>query len=261
MPAVIDLSGKVVLITGGTDGIGLAAAKACGAAGAKVIVASRRSENVERAVKELRDDGVDCHGIAAHAGKKEDIDRLVKESVQRFGGLDHLFINHAVSPGLMMTAAGNDQLPACTEEQWDKIFDTNVKSFWLLVRAALPELKAGSSIVLNASIGGYFPAPPTPVYGLSKTTLLGLVKALAIELGSKGIRVNGVAPGVIKTRLAGYQTEGKLGEERSNGTMLKRLGEPREIGEPVAFLLSQASSYVTGETLVISGGSFVGSKL
>jgi len=262
MTESMQLKGKVVLITGGTDGIGLAAAHAAGSLGAKVVVASRRQENVDKAVGELKAKGVECLGIAAHAAKTEDIARVVEDTVRHFGGLDHLFINHAVSPGLMyMVNKMSPKVPLCTEEQWDKIFETNVKSFWLLVRAAMPHLKEGSSIVLNASVGGYMPSPPTPVYAISKTALLGMVKALAVELGVKGIRVNGVAPGVIKTRLAGYQTSGKIAEERSNATFLKRLGEPREIGDAVAFLLSDAASYLTGETLTISGGMSTGSRL
>merc|ERR1712216_975890 len=166
------------------------------------------------------------------------------------------------SPGLMFMADQLDpKIPICTEAQWDKIFDTNVKSFWLLVLAAIPHLSQGSSVVLNASMGGYTPYPPTPVYGLSKTTLLGMVKSLACELGPKGIRVNGVAPGVIKTRLAGYQTEGELGAQRASMSFLKRLGEPREIGDVVAFLLSPASSYLTGESLVAKGGGCGMSRL
>jgi dehydrogenase/reductase SDR family protein 4 len=92
-------SGSVVLITGGTDGIGLAAAHSCGAAGAKVMVASRKQENVDKALAQLKAAGVDCHGIAAHAAKKDDIARMVEETLRRFGRLDHLFVNHAVSPG------------------------------------------------------------------------------------------------------------------------------------------------------------------
>eukprot|EP01062_Namystynia_karyoxenos_P062474 TRINITY_DN55362_c0_g1_i1.p2 TRINITY_DN55362_c0_g1~~TRINITY_DN55362_c0_g1_i1.p2 ORF type:complete len:290 (+),score=114.31 TRINITY_DN55362_c0_g1_i1:93-872(+) len=256
------LTGKVVLITGGTDGIGLAAAKALGRAGAKVVVASRRQPNVDKALGELRALGIDCDGLAAHAGKKEDIERMVAHTVQRFGGLDHLFINHAVSPGLMYLARQlSKEHPLCTEQQWDKIFDTNVKSFWMLAVAALPHMKRGSSIVINSSTGAYVPGPPTPVYGISKTALLGLMKSLAMELGPSGIRVNAVAPGVIKTRLAGYQTTGKLAEERSAATMLRRLGEPREIGDVVRFLMSDDASYLTGETMQVSGGMMAASRL
>eukprot|EP00756_Hemistasia_phaeocysticola_P051587 Hpha_TRINITY_DN26764_c0_g1::TRINITY_DN26764_c0_g1_i1::g.138919::m.138919/K11147/DHRS4; dehydrogenase/reductase SDR family member 4 len=256
------LAGKVVLITGGTDGIGLAAAKAVGTAGAKVVVASRKEKNVERAVATLRGMGITCHGIAAHAGKKEDIVRMVKETVGKFHELDHLFINHAVSPGLMnLVRKTRPELPVCTEEQWDKIMDTNVKSFWLIAKEALPHLKEGSSIVLNASLGAYYPGPPTPAYGISKTAVLGLMKSLAIELGSSGIRVNAVAPMVIKTRMAGYQTTGKLAEERAKIAMLKRLGEPREVGDVVRFLLSEEASYITGESFQISGGSTIGARL
>jgi len=242
-----------VLITGGTDGIGLATAHSCGAAGARVVVASRKQQNVDKAVASLRAKGVDCLGLAAHAAKKEAIHEMVQATVAHFGALNHLFVNHAVSPGLMCVAH-HDELPVCTEAQWDKIFETNVKSFWLLVLAAMPHLTEGSSIVFNASLGGYIPLMPTPVYGLSKTLLLGLVKSLASELGPRGIRVNGIAPGVIKTRLAGYQTDGDIAKGRIALTSLRRLGEPQEVGDVVTFLLSSGASYLTGENIPITGG-------
>eukprot|EP00756_Hemistasia_phaeocysticola_P045141 Hpha_TRINITY_DN18907_c0_g1::TRINITY_DN18907_c0_g1_i1::g.17617::m.17617/K11147/DHRS4; dehydrogenase/reductase SDR family member 4 len=257
------LSGKVVLITGGTDGIGLAAAMGVGKAGAKVVVASRKQQNVDRAVRELRGAGVECHGIAGHAGKKADITRMVEETVRHYGGLDHLFINHAVSPGLMALIKHPD-LPTCTDDQWDKIMNTNVKSYWLLAKEALPHLKSGSSIVVNASGSGYFPAPPISAYGISKTAVLGLMKSLAIELGGSGIRVNAVSPGVIKTRMTGY-TGNKSDEDRvlrpAAPPLLKRLGEPREVGDLVRFLLSEDASYITGESIQISGGSTFASRL
>lgn len=256
------LEGKVVLITGGTDGIGFAAAQACGLAGARVVVASRRQINVDRAVALLMADGIQCLGLVAHAGARGSASRLVADTLAHFGRLDHLFINHAVSPGTMfMVRQADPSVPLCTEELWDKIFDTNVKSYWLLVREAVSHLRPGSSIVFNSSVGGYHPAPPLGPYGISKTALLGMVKALAAELGPDGIRVNAVAPGVIKTRFGGNFNGGEAVRSREDATSLKRLGEPREVGDFVAFLLSQGSSYMTGESLSISGGMSMGSRL
>ena len=117
---------------------------------------------------------------------------------------------------------------------------------------------------MNASMGGYFPGDATPIYGVSKTAVMGLVKAAALELGHPKfqIRVNGICPGVIKTRFAGYQWQDPAEEKKRIGSyMLRRLGEPDEVGRVVAFLCSDEASYMTGENFQISGGSMVGSRL
>ncbi|CAH0398752.1 unnamed protein product [Chilo suppressalis] len=145
-----------------------------------------------------------------------------------------------------------------SEEAWDKIFDVNVKSSWLLTKEAYPELikRGGGNIVFVSSIAAYNPIFPLGPYGVSKTALLGLTKALAAELVHDNIRVNGVAPGIIATKFASFLTSSESVQERSLESIpMKRFGKPEEIASAVAFLVSEDASYMTGETVVVAGGS------
>jgi len=252
------LRGEIVLAIGCTDGMGFSAAKYIGMEGATIVVNSRREPNVTKAVNELKAAGVEnVVGIKEHAAKKEGIMNILEQVVQKYGKFDHLILNYGVSPGM-------GSILTYTEEQYDKVFDVNVKSFWLWIKHSVEHMNKGGSIVMNASMGGYFPGDATPIYGVSKTAVMGLVKAAALELGHPKfqIRVNGICPGVIKTRFAGYQWQDPAEEKKRIGSyMLRRLGEPDEVGRVVAFLCSDEASYMTGENFQISGGSMVGSRL
>ncbi|XP_060274926.1 dehydrogenase/reductase SDR family member 4 isoform X1 [Ovis aries] len=188
------LENKVALVTASTDGIGFAIARRLAQDGAHVVVSSRKQQNVDRAVAALQGEGLSVSGTVCHVGKAEDRERLVATAVKLHGGVDILVSNAAVNPffGSLMDV---------TEEVWDKILDINVKAAALLTKAVVPEMakRGGGSIVIVSSIGAYSPFPSLGPYNVSKTALLGLTKNLAIELAEWNVRVNCLAPGLIKT--------------------------------------------------------------
>ncbi|CAH2294476.1 dehydrogenase reductase SDR family member 4-like [Pelobates cultripes] len=264
------LQGKVALVTASTEGIGLAVVRKLAEDGASVMLSSRRQQNVERAVKELQQQGLDVEGTVCHVGKKEDRERLVETAVRRYGGIDILVSNAAVNP-----FAGN--ILDSTEEVWDKILDVNVKATFLLVKLVVPKMqeRGGGSIVIVSSVAGYTPFPSLGPYSVSKTALLGLTKALAPELLPLNIRVNGLAPGLIRTKFSSalWKDESMASmvksvvgvnkelqadyEPRKRAEQLKqwRIGEPEECAGAVSFLCSSDASYITGETIVVAGGT------
>uniref|UniRef100_A0A8C5MWT6 Dehydrogenase/reductase SDR family member 4 n=1 Tax=Leptobrachium leishanense TaxID=445787 RepID=A0A8C5MWT6_9ANUR len=191
------LQGKVAVVTASTEGIGLAIVRRLAQDGARVLLSSRRKQNVERAVQELQQEGLDVEGTVCHVGKKEDREKLVDLAVQRFGGIDILVSNAAVNP-----FAGN--IIDSTEEVWDKILDINVKATFLLVKLVVPKMRerGGGNIVIVSSVAGYTPFPTLGPYSVSKTALIGLTKALAPDLLPLNIRVNGLAPGLIRTKFS-----------------------------------------------------------
>ncbi|XP_060150621.1 dehydrogenase/reductase SDR family member 4 isoform X3 [Globicephala melas] len=188
------LENKVALVTASTDGIGFAIARRLAQDGAHVVVSSRKQQNVDRAVAMLRGEGLSVTGTVCHVGKGEDRERLVATAVNLHGGVDILVSNAAVMPFF-----GN--LMDVTEEVWDKILDINVKATALITKAVVPEMekRGGGSVVIVASVGAYRPFPGLGPYNVSKTALLGLTKNLAVELAQSNIRVNCLAPGLIKT--------------------------------------------------------------
>lgn len=191
------LDGKVCIVTASTEGIGLAIAKRLGAEGGKIVVSSRKQSNVDEAVKLLREQGATVHGVACHVGNASDRKKLFDETVERFGGLDILVSNAAVNPEV-------GQVLDASEQAWDKIFDINVKSSFMLAKEAKPIIvkRGGGAIVFMSSIGGYQPFEQLGAYSVSKTALFGLTKAAALDLVRDNIRVNCVAPGIIETKFS-----------------------------------------------------------
>lgn len=244
------LAGQIAIVTASTDGIGLATAQALGQRGAHVVVSSRHQANVDRAVALLQSGNIDVTGTTCNVGKSEDREKLVQKTVERFGGVDILVSNAAVNPFF-----GN--IMDSTEAVWDKILDVNVKSAFLLTKLVVPHMqkRGGGSVVFVSSVAGYQPMQALGPYSVSKTALLGLTKALAPELAQSNIRVNCVAPGVIKTRFstALWKNE-NIVEEFKKQLCIKRIGEPEEIAGVIAFLCSTEASYITGETITATGG-------
>ncbi|XP_041094797.1 LOW QUALITY PROTEIN: dehydrogenase/reductase SDR family member 4 [Polyodon spathula] len=251
------LQGKVALVTASTEGIGFAAARGLAQQGALVVLSSRRKDNVERAVAELRSQNLNVAGTTCHVGKREDRERLVATTVRDHGGIDILVSNAAVNPFF-----GN--IMDSTEEVWDKhrkalILDVNVKATILLAKLVVPQHggKGHGSIVIISSIAGYQPFQALGPYSVSKTALLGLTKALAPELAHMNIRVNCVAPGLIKTKfICGESVFLSLGLVRYLHRFFPfpRIGTPEDISGTVSFLCSEDASYITGETIVVAGG-------
>ncbi|XP_066461093.1 dehydrogenase/reductase SDR family member 4-like [Eleutherodactylus coqui] len=240
------LEGKVALVTASTDGIGLAIARRLAQDGAKVLVSSRKQQNVDKTVQELKMEGLDVEGTVCHVGKNEDRVKLVNTAIQKFGGVDILVSNAAVNPFF-----GN--VLDSTEEVWEKILDVNVKATFLLVKLVVPKMQER---------GRLSPPPANSILGrrlgpycVSKTALLGLTKVLAPELRSLNIRVNCLAPGVIRTRFGAiiWENESIL-DQAKHQLGISRIGEPEECAGAVSFLCSPDASYITGETLVVAGG-------
>uniref|UniRef100_A0A3Q0RDW9 Dehydrogenase/reductase (SDR family) member 4 n=1 Tax=Amphilophus citrinellus TaxID=61819 RepID=A0A3Q0RDW9_AMPCI len=223
------LAGKVAIITASTDGIGLAAAQALGKRGAHVVVSSRRQANVDQAVALLQSQKIQVTGTTCNVGKGEDREKLVRTTLGQYGGIDILVSNAAVNPFF-----GN--IMDSTEEVWDKVH----------IKPANPTLHVASPPRSLQALGPY---------SVSKTALLGLTQALTPELAQSNIRVNCVAPGIIRTRFSSalWQNEGIV-EEFKKQLSIKRIGEPEEVGGVIAFLCSEEASYITGETITVTGG-------
>ncbi|XP_050526803.1 dehydrogenase/reductase SDR family member 4-like [Daktulosphaira vitifoliae] len=246
------LEDQIAIITASTEGIGFATAKHLVKNGASVMISSRKESNVKKAVETLQKEfgKTKVHGVVCHVSKKEDRQKLIDETVKKFGGISILVSNAATNP-----VSGS--VLDCPDEIWDKIFDINVKSAFLLTKEIAPHIisRGGGSIVYVASISGINPMPMLGAYSVSKTALLGLTKVVAADLAVHNIRVNCVAPGIIKTKFASALTDNESLSEYLLQTMhMKRFGHPDEIGSIVSFLCSSSASYVTGEVIVASGG-------
>ena len=248
MSVSFSLEGKVAIITGASRGIGEAIARAFVAHGAKVVVASRKIDGVGSVAASI---GSAAFAVAAHTGKEDDCKRLVSSAVEHFGKVDILVNNAATNPyfGPMLDI----DLSA-----WDKTFEVNLKGYFWMAREVAKHLQGRSapgSIVSVASVAGIEAAPLQGVYGMTKAAILSMTKTLAFELAGSKIRVNAIAPGLVKTRFASAIVENEeLAKEVMRKTPLGRCGEPDEIAAGALFLASDAASYLTGHTLVIDGG-------
>ncbi|XP_036591961.1 dehydrogenase/reductase SDR family member 2, mitochondrial-like [Trichosurus vulpecula] len=245
------LADKVAVITGSTQGIGFAIAQRLAQDGAHVVVSSRKQHNVDRAVVTLKEEGLSVSGIVCHAGKAEDRDRLVTMVAEQYGGVDFVVCAAGVNPLVGSTLGASEQV-------WDKILDVNVKSPALLLGQLLPhmEKRGECSVILVSSITGYMPYPKFGPYNISKTALLGLTKTLAVELAPKGIRVNCLVPGIIKTNFGNVAVRfWAWFFDLSPVPLLSRIGQPEDCVGIVSFLCSPDSSYITGQNIVVAGFS------
>lgn len=243
------LIGKTAIVTASTDGIGFAIAQRLAREGAKVIISSRKVKNVEEATKKLTGEGLNVTGLVCHVGKSEDRKKLFDQA-HKWGGLDILVSNAAVNPEV-------GSVLDCSESSWDKIFDTNVKASFMLAKEALPLLRNSGSgrIIFISSIAGFQPFNLLGAYSVSKTALLGLVKAAALQLAPENITVNSICPGLIDTKFSSALTqEGPARDTALSQIPIGRFGQPHDISGSVAFLASDDGAYVTGENIVIAGG-------
>lgn len=240
--------GKVALVTAATAGIGLGIAQRLGEEGAKVVICSRKQNNVDDTLNALKEKGVECTGCVCHVGNRQHLQKFVQLAIDTYGQIDVLVSNAAVNP-----ASG--PLLSIPESAIDKTLEINIKAAIMLVRETAPHLTRGASIVFISSYTAFHPSQPLAIYAVSKTAVVGLTKALSDELGPKGIRVNCVAPGIVPTKFASALVENpELREQQRTANALKRLGTPQDMAAAVAYLSSDDASYVTGESLVVAGG-------
>jgi NAD(P)-dependent dehydrogenase (short-subunit alcohol dehydrogenase family) len=245
-----DLSGQVAVVTGSSRGIGRSIAEHMAALGAKVVVSSRKAEPCEEVAAAIRKAGGDAIVIPCNIGRKAEVEGLIKGTLAKWGRIDSLVCNAAINPYYGPTAG-------LTDEAFDKIMSSNVKSNIWLSNLAVPhmEKQGGGTIIIVSSIGGLKGNTIIGAYGISKAADFALARNLACEHGPKNIRVNCIAPGLIKTDFAKALWEDtKAVDARNAVTPLRRIGEPDEIGGIAVFLASRAASFITGQAIVADGG-------
>jgi NAD(P)-dependent dehydrogenase (short-subunit alcohol dehydrogenase family) len=244
------LEGKVAIITGGSRGIGRKIAEEFAKAGASVVVSSRKLEACEQAVREIEKSGGRALAVAAHTGKIDQLEALADATLAHFGKIDILVNNAGTNPHFGATI--NIEKGA-----WDKTFDVNVDGVFFLTQAVFEKWMRdnGGTIINMASVAGLRPAPMTGAYCVTKAALIMLTQVLASELGAYGIRVNAIAPGFIKTDMSKAVWTSDMFKERVKLLPVPRLGETEDLIGAALYLASGASSFMTGETIVIDGGA------
>lgn len=254
MTALFDLTGKNAIVTGATRGIGQAIAEALAAHGANVVISSRRAEACEAAAAAINArSGGRAIPIAASIASKTDLQRLVDGGRKAFGPIDILICNAATNPyyGPML---------AITDEQFEKVLRNNILSAHWLAQLVTPEMiqRRDGAIVLISSVGAYRGSSTIGAYNLSKAADLQLARNLAVELGPHNVRVNCIAPGLIRTHFsrALWENEANAGKA-VEGIPLKRLGDAQDVAGAAVFLASAAGRYVTGQSIVVDGGATV----
>ena len=251
--SLFDLTDKVAIITGSTKGIGKAIAEEYAKAGAKVVISSRKADVCEQVASELREQGFEALPVACHVGDKAQLQNLVDQTLAAWGKIDILVCNAATNPVYGPTHKVSD-------EAFDKIMGTNVKGTFWLTNMVLPQMaeKGEGAVVLLSSIAGIRGNTTIGTYGVSKAAEAALARNLAVEWGPKGIRVNSIAPGLIKTDFAKALWEDPVRVKRAEDkTPLRRIGDPVDIAGLAVFLSTKASAYVTGQVIVADGGETI----
>jgi NAD(P)-dependent dehydrogenase (short-subunit alcohol dehydrogenase family) len=241
------LNGKVAIVTGASRGIGRAIAEVFSREGGRVVICGRKQETLDQVAREI---GTSIFPLACHVGRAEQIENLVAIAAQEIGPIDILVNN----------AATNVSFGPCleiTEEQFDKMIEINLKSAFHLTKAIAPGMcQRGSGSIINiASIAGLRPQLHSLLYSMTKAALIMMTESYALELGSKGVRVNAIAPGLIQTTLSEHYWK----EEAQRKSVLanqpiQRIGQPSDVAELALLLASENGSYITGQTLTVDGG-------
>lgn len=242
-----DLSGRTAIITGGSRGIGLAVARGFAAVGANVVVASRKAEVCDAAAASIVADGGSAISVPTHVGDADALAALVDATVERFGGVD-IVVNNAANPLAL-------PIGAITAEAFDKSHQVNLRGPVFLVQHALPYLRASEhAAVVNVVTAGVFThGQYVSLYVSAKSALLSMTKAMAAELSGDGIRVNALAPGTVRTDMV-LNTPEEFQQAAVDAQLIKRMADPEEMVSPALFLASDASSFMTGQVLVVDGG-------
>jgi len=249
----IRVDGKVAIVTGGSRGIGRSIAGTLAAAGARVMITSRKADTCEAAVAELTEEtGGDLAFEAGNVGLAEDAERVVEASISTFGAVDILVNNAATNPyaGPVIDA----DIP-----RWEKTFQVNVTAplVWTQLCWNSWMKEHGGDVINISSVGAFATSPILGTYDITKLALVQLTRQLAAEM-APGVRVNAVCPGLIKTDFARALWDEGRGEQVAQAYPLKRLGEPEDIANAALYLASEASGWMTGQALVVDGGGLIG---
>jgi NAD(P)-dependent dehydrogenase (short-subunit alcohol dehydrogenase family) len=247
---LFDLGGKVAIVTGSTRGIGLAIAEELARGGASVVVSSESTADTEQAASDLQAQGLCVHGIACDVTEQMALQALVEGAITQFGGIDVLVCNAGITG-----EPGNSGV-----DDFDRVMAINLRSQVALTGLALPHMasRTAPSVILIASISGLRGNANINAYALAKAGVAQLARNLAVQWGSKGVRVNAVSPGLIDTALAAsFKADPAHMARRMAMTPLRRLGTVAEIAGAVRFLASPAAGYVNGHNLVVDGGTLV----
>lgn len=249
---MFDLTGKVALLTGASKGMGLAIAKALAEHGATVVISARKQEPLDAAAAEINALGKGtAHAIACNVGYRDQLETLVEQTRAIAGPIDILFGNAGVNPYF-------GKITKIPDDAYEKIMAANVQSNLWLAKLVAPDMveKGGGSMAFTSSIGAFKPSITLGAYNMSKLALIGLVRNLAEEFGPKGLRVNAICPGLVRTEFARELWDNPDVEARIKSEIpLRRLGEPEDFAGLAVFLASDASRYMTGQALTVCGGS------
>jgi NAD(P)-dependent dehydrogenase (short-subunit alcohol dehydrogenase family) len=247
---LFELTGKVAVITGSSRGIGRSIAETMAGLGAKVVVSSRKADACEEVARQIAARGGEAAVIPCNISRKVEVEALIEGTVRRFGRIDILVCNAAVNPVF-------GPMAQLTDEAFDKIMGSNVKSNLWLCNLAIPGMAAhgGGVVIIVSSIAGLRGNQVIGAYGISKAADFALARNLAVEWGPKNVRVNCIAPGLIRTDFARALWENPdILKNRTAATPLRRIGTPDEIGGIAAFLASSAASFITGQIIIADGG-------
>jgi NAD(P)-dependent dehydrogenase (short-subunit alcohol dehydrogenase family) len=253
MSGLFDLKGRSVLITGSSRGIGRAIAERMAEAGARVVVSSRKLDACEEVVAKIRKDGGEAVAIPCNISSKEDLTELVAKSREAFGRIDVLVCNAAVNPHFGPT----QEIP---DSAFEKVLGCNIRSNHWLCQMVIPEMaeRNDGAVIIVSSIGGLKGSSSLGTYGLSKAADMALARNLAVEWGPRNVRVNCIAPGIIRTDFAKALWDNpEIYERAVQHYPLRRIGESDEVAGTAIFLASPAGRFITGQTIVVDGGATI----
>nr|WP_057924856.1 SDR family NAD(P)-dependent oxidoreductase [Burkholderia ambifaria] len=246
----LGLTGKVAIVTGSARGLGAATARRLAQEGASVVITDINAELAQATAKALQDDGLAAHCIVGDITREADVQRLVDQTIEHFGGV-HVLVNNAGAPR-------DKYLVKMSEDDWDFVMNVMLKGAFLAARAVMPHfIEQGWGRLINISSRAYLGNPTQANYSAAKAGLIGMAKALSMEEGRYGITANCVAPGFMETEMVqALPTYETIKERAVAAQPIKRVGRPDDIADAVAFLASERAGFISGEVLHVTGGRY-----